>query len=88
MGGQAFDADATYTIVTNNFMAAGGDTYYAFSAASSSYDSGIPLDQVVMDYITEELDGTVTAARCNGPPTASTPSPTTTSPPVTGSPPT
>lgn len=63
VGGQAFDADATYTIVTNDFLAAGGDTYYAFSAAESGYDTGIPLDQVVMDYITEELDGTVTAAR-------------------------
>ena len=63
VGGQAFDADATYTLVTNNFMAAGGDTYYAFSAAETGYDTGIPLDQVVMDYITEELDGTVTAAR-------------------------
>ena len=63
VGGQAFDVDATYTIVTNDFLAAGGDTYYAFSAAESGYDTGIPLDQVVMDYITEELDGTVTAAR-------------------------
>ena len=63
VGGDAFDVNATYTIVTNDFMAAGGDTYYAFSAAESGYDTGIPLDQVVMDYITEELDGTVTAAR-------------------------
>lgn len=63
VGGQAFDADATYTIVTNDFLAAGGDTYYAFSAAESGYDTGISLDQVVMDYITGELDGTVTAAR-------------------------
>lgn len=63
VGGQAFDADATYTIVTNDFLAAGGDTYYAFKAAESGYDTGILLDQVVMDYITEELDGTVTAAR-------------------------
>lgn len=62
VGGQAFDADATYTIVTNDFLAAGGDTYYAFSAAESGYDTGISLDQVVMDYITEELNGTVTAA--------------------------
>ena len=62
VGGQAFDVDATYTIVTNDFLAAGGDTYYAFSAAESGYDTGISLDQVVMDYITEELDGTVTAA--------------------------
>ena len=63
VGGDAFDVNATYTIVTNDFMAAGGDTYYAFSAAGSGYDTGVPLDQVVMDYITEELDGTVTAAR-------------------------
>lgn len=63
VGGQAFDVDATYTIVTNDFLAAGGDTYYAFKAAESGYDTGILLDQVVMDYITEELDGTVTAAR-------------------------
>lgn len=62
VGGEAFDADATYTIVTNDFMAAGGDTYYAFSAAGSGYDTGVPLDQVVMDYIAEELNGTVTAA--------------------------
>lgn len=62
VGGQAFDVDATYTIVTNDFMAAGGDTYYAFSAAESGYDTGVPLDQVVMDYIAEELNGTVTAA--------------------------
>ena len=61
VGGQAFDVDATF--VTNDFLAAGGDTYYAFKAAASGYDTGILLDQVVMDYITEELDGTVTAAR-------------------------
>lgn len=62
VGGDAFDVNATYTIVTNDFMAAGGDTYYAFKAAESGYDTGILLDQVVMDYITEELDGTVTTA--------------------------
>ena len=62
VGGDAFDVNATYTIVTNDFMAAGGDTYYAFSAAESGYDTGVPLDQVVMDYIAEELNGTVTAA--------------------------
>ena len=62
VGGDAFDVNATYTIVTNDFMAAVGDTYYAFSAAGSGYDTGVPLDQVVMDYIAEELNGTVTAA--------------------------
>ena len=62
VGGRAFDPEATYTIATNDFMAAGGDTYYAFAAASVNYDLGIPMDEVVMDYITEELDGVVAAA--------------------------
>ena len=60
VGGEPFDANATYTIATNDFMAAGGDTYYAFAAASVNYDLGIAMDEVVMDYITEELKGTVT----------------------------
>lgn len=51
---------ATYTIATNDFMAAGGDTYYAFAAASVNYDLGLSMDEVVMDYITDELKGTVT----------------------------
>ena len=62
VGGEAFDPEATYTIATNDFMAAGGDTYYAFAAASVNYDLGLAMDEVVMDYITEELDGVVTAA--------------------------
>ncbi len=61
VGGQAFDADETYTIVTNDFLGAGGDTYYAFKAATSGYDTGVPLDEVVMDYITAQLKGVVTA---------------------------
>ena len=61
VGGKAFDPEATYTIATNDFLAAGGDTYYAFSAATVNYDLGLAMDEVVMDYITEELGGTVTA---------------------------
>ena len=60
VGGEPFDEDATYTIATNDFMAAGGDTYYAFAAASVNYDLGLSMDEVVMDYITDELKGTVT----------------------------
>ena len=59
--GKAFDPNATYTIATNDFMAAGGDTYYAFKTASVNYDLGVPMDEVVMEYVTEELDGVVTA---------------------------
>ena len=61
VGSKAFDPNATYTIATNDFMAAGGDTYYAFKTASVNYDLGVPMDEVVMEYVTEELDGVVTA---------------------------
>ncbi len=61
VGGKAFDPNATYTIATNDFLAAGGDTYYAFKTASVNYDLGVPMDEVVMEYVTEELDGVVTA---------------------------
>ncbi|MFR0769504.1 MAG: S-layer homology domain-containing protein [Dysosmobacter sp.] len=62
VGGKAFDAqNAVYTIATNDFLAAGGDTYYAFKAASVNYDLGIPMDEVVMDYVKTELKGVVSA---------------------------
>ena len=32
VNGKAFDPTATYAVVTNNFVAGGGDTYYAFAA--------------------------------------------------------
>lgn len=59
INGKAFDAKATYAVVTNNFCAAGGDTYYAFARASAQIDTGIPLDEALMDYITTELKGVV-----------------------------
>ena len=59
VGGKPFDAKAVYTIATNDFMAAGGDTYYAFKTASANYDIGAPMDEVLMDYITTELKGVV-----------------------------
>lgn len=59
VGGKAFDAKSVYTIATNDFMAAGGDTYYAFKTASANYDLGVPMDEVLMDYIRTELKGVV-----------------------------
>ncbi len=59
VNGQTFDENATYSVITNNFCAAGGDTYYAFAAASSQFDTGLTLDEVVMDYITTVLGGVV-----------------------------
>ena len=59
VNGKAFDPNKTYAVVTNNFCAAGGDTYYAFKAASAQFDTGIPLDEAVMEYVTKELKGAI-----------------------------
>ena len=59
VNGKAFDPTATYAVVTNNFVAGGGDTYYAFAAATDQFDTGLPLDEVVMEYITEVLGGVI-----------------------------
>ena len=59
INGKAFDPKATYAVISNNFCAAGGDTYYAFAAASGQFDTGIPLDEALMEYITEELNGVI-----------------------------
>ena len=59
VNGKAFDPTATYAVVTNNFVAGGGDTYYAFAAATNQFDTGLPLDEVVMEYITKELKGVI-----------------------------
>ena len=64
INGKPFDKDATYAVITNDFLAAGGDIYYAFAAASSQIESGLSLDTV---YITDELGGTVTKARYGEP---------------------
>lgn len=62
VGGAAFDPDQTYTIVTNDFFGAGGDTYYTFRSSPVGYDTDVPLDEVVMDYITAQCKGTITQA--------------------------
>ena len=59
INGKDFDPEATYVVITNNFVAGGGDTYYAFAAATNQFDTGLPLDEVVMEYITKELKGVI-----------------------------
>lgn len=61
INGKEFKADDTYAVVTNNFVAGGGDTYYAFKAATAKFDTGIPLDEAVMEYVTTELKGVIGA---------------------------
>ena len=57
-------------MVTNNFCAVGGDTYNVFGrayAAGTTFDTGIPMDEAVMAYITEVLGGDITAEQYGEP---------------------
>ena len=64
INGEPFDPEATYAVVTNNFCAAGGDTYNVFMRAyneGSGFDTNVPMDEALMNYISEELGGKITA---------------------------
>ena len=69
VNGKDFDPEAMYAVVTNNFVAAGGDTYAVFNKAYertdeyAGFDTSIPLDQAVVDYIKTELGGVIPASR-------------------------
>ena len=57
VGGEAIDPDATYHVVTNNFVRTGGDGYATFAEnGMNAYDGGTNLEVVVADYI-ESLGG-------------------------------
>ncbi|MBQ7507659.1 MAG: bifunctional metallophosphatase/5'-nucleotidase [Lachnospiraceae bacterium] len=60
INGKPFNENDIYALITNNFISAGGDTYYAVSAADTSFDTGIPLDEAVSGYIANALDGKLT----------------------------
>ena len=61
VGGQPFDLEALYTIATNDFTAAGGDTYYVFRYpnATSGYKTGVALEDALVNYVTTVLGGVV-----------------------------
>lgn len=61
INGKKFSATDTYAVVTNNFVAAGGDTYYAFANSKNQFDTGIVMDEAVMEYVQTKLGGTITA---------------------------
>ena len=49
------DPDATYLVVTNNYMRNGGDGYRMFRDAANAYDFGPGLEVVVADYLAANL---------------------------------
>ncbi len=59
VNGKAFSLTDKYAVVTNNFCSAGGDTYYAFASATAQFDTGVPLDEAVMDYVKNQLKGVI-----------------------------
>ncbi len=69
-GFAAIDPDATYGVVSNNFMRRGGDGYALFrDNGQNAYDFGPGLEQVVADYVsanspyTPYTDGRVSEAQ-------------------------
>lgn len=61
VSGQAFSKTATYSIVTDYSLAAGGESYIPFANASVSESLGVSLDDVVVNYIATGLKGVVAA---------------------------
>ena len=56
VNGQPFRPEDTYAVAVNDFMATGGDTYFVLAGADG-FDTGIPLDELLIQYIREELGG-------------------------------
>ncbi len=57
VGGDAWapiDEEATYKVVTNNYMRGGGDGYGTFAEGDNPYDFGPPLEQVLADYVAKQ----------------------------------
>jgi 5'-nucleotidase / UDP-sugar diphosphatase len=48
------DEEATYTIVTNNYVRGGGDGFATFAEGDNPYDFGPPLEQVLAEYIAKQ----------------------------------
>jgi 5'-nucleotidase / UDP-sugar diphosphatase len=51
--GQLLDPEKIYRVVTNSFLARGGDGYRVFLNARESYDYGTPQQAVLIEYIKE-----------------------------------
>lgn len=59
INGKPFDRNAKYKVLTSDFLAGGGDTYYGFRSATSKIDTGMLLDDAVDEYLENELGGVI-----------------------------
>lgn len=58
VNGKALNLKKTYTIATNDFLVAGGDTYYLLKNLSS-YNTGVALEDALINYTSEVLNGVI-----------------------------
>lgn len=58
VNGEPLDPEGTYKVVTNNYMAQGGDGYTMF-AGLPGYDTGFLMADAVVEYIQKVLKGVV-----------------------------
>lgn len=79
-GWKPIDTAATYGVVSNNYMRAGGDGYKIFATnAQNAYDFGPGLEAVVADYLAKKTpykpytDGRITVIAAAAQPAASAP---------------
>lgn len=62
INGQPLDLEKQYVVATNDFTAAGGDTYHVFKG-KSVYKTGVALEDALVNYTKEELSGVISKAR-------------------------
>lgn len=81
-GWKPIDPAATYGVVSNNYMRAGGDGYKIFASnAQNAYDYGPGLEAVVSDYLARNTpykpytDGRITVLAAAATPAAADPAP-------------
>lgn len=59
--GEPWDAEKTYVIATNDFTAAGGDTYtvFAYPFTQTGYKTGVALEDALVNYTQQVLGGVI-----------------------------
>ena len=57
IGGEPLDPEATYGVVSNNYVRNGGDGYAMFESAENAYDFGPDLADVTAEYIAAQGAG-------------------------------
>lgn len=69
INGEPLDLKKDYYLATNDFTAVGGDTYYPLKAAyqATGFDTGIALEDALVDYTTTELGGVITGEKYGEP---------------------